>query len=212
MDASGIMLAIPTRGSVRYETIIWLEQIRADNPGLGPTVFQPGAVSVSQNRNRIVQHFLKSDCRFLAMVDDDIVPPPHFFDLVHYLEKDKRWGMLCVPHPIATNGGAGGIDFSIYQECPEGARYVAPQHGIHEADLVATGAVIVPRRVFDRVGDAPFRVIDDPRSATLTGEDFLFCQDLRRHGFRVGYMFDGWYCNHNTTVGLAPLKEAMTEE
>ena len=49
------MVAVPTRGAIRWETVTALEEARDCTPGLGPIVYQPGNLSVALTRNRIVE-------------------------------------------------------------------------------------------------------------------------------------------------------------
>lgn len=50
----------------------------------------PSAGTCAENRNQIVQRFLKSDFDYLLQIDDDVVPPPDYLDLVDYLEEEDK--------------------------------------------------------------------------------------------------------------------------
>lgn len=201
--ASDILLAVPTRGQISWATATRLEEIRDLNPGLRPIVYQPGNLSVALTRNKIVRQFLETDCEVLAMVDDDVVPPPHFLDIREHL---GEFGMVSIPHPMPTPVG-DRLVFTVFDGDGDGLCAVSPQQGLNECEATATGAVVISREALEAVGEDPFRITHDP-TAELTSDDFLFCRDLRACGFKIGYFWDGWYCDHHTTVGLAPLIES----
>jgi hypothetical protein len=199
-----VMLAVPTRGQIGWATVTRLEEIRDLSPGLRPIVYQPGNLSVALTRNKIVRRFLETDCDVLAMVDDDVVPPPHFLDIREHLM--DGFGMVSIPHPMPTPTG-DRLVFTVFDDDGDGLRAAPLQQGLNECEATATGAVVISREALDAVGEDPFRIAHDP-TADVTSDDFLFCRDLRAAGFKVGYFWDGWYCDHHSTVGLAPLIES----
>jgi hypothetical protein len=203
-----IMLAVPTRGQIGWQTVMRLEEIRDATPGLGPIVYQPGNLSVAMTRNRIVERFIESDCSTLVMVDDDVVPPPHALDALDALIPE--FGMAAIPHPHPWPNEPSRVVLSAY-DLAEGGGYTTATlvDGINEVDAVATGCVAISRAALEATGPAPFRVSHDPSDA-ITSDDFLFCADLRILGFRIAAWADGWFCDHVTSVSLAPLWERET--
>lgn len=197
-----VLLAVPTRGMIGWATVTRLEEIRDRAPGLPPILYQPGNLSVALTRNKIVRAFLAGPWEVLAMVDDDIVPPPHFLDIRRCL--DGGFAMVSVPHPMP--GPDGSLLLTIFDEDEDGLYPAKVALGLHECAATATGAVVVSREALVALGPDPFRIEHRP-DADITSDDFLFCRDLRAAGFRVGYAFDGWYCDHHTVTGLAPLLE-----
>jgi hypothetical protein len=196
-----VFLAVPTRGSIRWETVTRLQDVRDVTPGLRPILYQPGNLSVALTRNLIVRQFLASDCETLMMVDDDIVPPPHF---VETLDRAlPGYGMVAIPHVMPV--GAESI-LTAFTGTLDGLRPCELGDGMNEVDAVATGCVAVSAAALEALGPDPFRIAHDP-TATVTSDDFLFCADLRVHGFKVGAWWDGWPCDHVTTVSLAPIHE-----
>lgn len=205
-SGSHIMLAVPTRGAIRWETVSRLEEIRDATPALGPIVYQPGNLSVAMTRNRIVQRFLESDCSTLVMVDDDVSPPPTALESLDQFIPE--YGMVAIPHPHPWPNDPSRIVLSAYSLASEGGYTAATLvDGINDVDAVATGCVAVSRPALEATGPAPFRVSHDP-SDPITSDDFLFCADLRILGFKIGAFADGWFCDHLTTVSLGPIWEA----
>lgn len=199
------LLSVPTRGAIQWTTVTRLEEIRDKHPGLAPILYQEGHLNVALTRNHIVQQFLETDHDVLAMVDDDVTPPPHFLDVVEHLD---ICDMVGIPYPMFAQNV---LDFTIFEEVPGGLKLLAPESGLNGCDALGTGCVVIHRRVFEKLGDTPFRMSNDPRDKTIT-DDFLFCKDMRDAGFTIGYYWDGWYADHCTTVSLAPLKEIMMKE
>jgi len=205
MNPNRVLLSVPTRGQIQWATVTRLQEIR-DAGGYPPVEYQPGNLSVAQTRNRIVRTFLAGDYDVLVMVDDDIVPSPMFLDRV--LPLQDGWGMVALPHPMPHPADRSRLILTVYDD---DLRPLAPELGLHECAYVATGCVAIAREAIEAIGSAPFRIDADP-DAEITSDDFLFCQDIRNEGFRVGYWHDGWYADHQTVTSLAPLMEATTLE
>jgi hypothetical protein len=206
MKRSGhhVMLAVPTRGCVNWQTVTRLEEVRDNTPGLRPIVWQPGNLSVAQTRNRIVNTFLETDCTTLVMVDDDIVPPPSFLETLDRLIPE--FACAAVPHPMPSPADPSTLILTAYLAGADGLTACSLEEGVNEVDAVATGCVAISREAVEAVGPAPFRIDHDP-DAPVTSDDFLFCADLRTLGFRIAAWWDGWPCDHISTVSLGPILE-----
>lgn len=210
MNARDVLLSVPTRGTIQWATVTRLEEIRDSNPGMAPILYQQGNLSVAQTRNRIVKLFLAGPWQALAMVDDDVVPPPFLLQLRDQLEE---FGIVGVPHPMPHPGDAAELVLTAFEETADGGLTAATiREGIHECDALATGAVLISRTLLETLGPAPFRIDADP-DAAITSDDFLFCADARAAGFRVAYAYcGGWFSDHHTTTALAPLMEAALSD
>lgn len=206
MNPTLVFVSVPTRGQIQWATVMRLQEIRDAHPGMPPIVYQPGNLSVAQTRNRIVNTFMAGEWETLVMVDDDIVPSPHFLDEI--LPLADGWGMVALPHPMPHPADRSQIILTVYDD---ELSPIVPKSGLHECGYVATGCVAISRDALDELGPAPFRINADP-DAAVTSDDFLFCDDLHDSGFKVGYWWDGWYADHHTVTSLAPLYEARTLE
>jgi hypothetical protein len=208
MRPDQILVAVPTRGQIQWATVTRLQEIRDAHPGLPPILYQPGNLSVAMTRNRIVKKFLAGPWEWLLMVDDDVVPPVNMLDIVGAAD---GYGMLAIPHPFPDPSDPGRLVLGALALNDDGDLTVPLLlEGVHPCDAVATGCVLISREVLDRLGPAPFRIAHDP-DAPITSDDFLFCADVRDAGFKIGYALGpGWYCDHHSTVMLAPLLEQQT--
>lgn len=205
---SDILLSVPTRGQIGWATVTRLEEIRDATPGLAPIHYQAGNLSVALTRNKIVNRFLEGPWQALAMVDDDVVPPPHFLSLRQHL---PEYALLAVPHPMPNPNDPSDLILTAFDETGSGLAVANIEDGIHECDAVATGCVLVSREALTALGPNPFRIENDP-AAEVTSDDFLFCRDLKAAGLKVGYFYDGWFADHHTTTSLAPLMERARAE
>lgn len=206
MTRPDVLITVPTRGMVRWETVTALEAAR-DYLGEGthPILYQPGNLSVAMTRNRIVKRFLETDLAVLAMVDDDIAPPVNFVEML--LPYIGEYGMVAIPHSATHAHDPRKLHLTAYEAVPgEGFRPKGVWTGINQVDAVATGCVLIGRPVFDALGPAPFRVASDPGDM-VASDDLLFCIDLHDAGFKVGAYWDGHPADHFTAVNLTPLTE-----
>ncbi len=206
MKRSGhhVMLAVPTRGAIRWETVTRLDTIRDATPGLRPIVYQPGNLSVALTRNRIVKEFFATDCELLVMVDDDVVPPPTMLETFTGM---TGFGIAAIPHPMPDPDNHGRLILTAWDE---DGHISDLEDGWNEVGVVATGCCAVTRHALSAMRRNPFSISNDPDNPV--SDDFLFCRDLRAAGFTVGAWMDGWYADHVTTVSLAPLHEATMLE
>ena len=199
-----ILLAVPTRGCVNWQTVTRLEEARDQTPGLRPIFYQPGNLSVALTRNRIVRQFLATYCTTLIMVDDDVVPPPTFVEIL-----DRPLGefaCVAIPHPMPHPQDPSRLILTAYSQ---GDNDLIPhdlEDGLNEVDAVATGCFAVSREALERLGHAPFLIADDP-DAPVKSDDFLFCADLKTAGFRIAAWWDGWCADHVSQVNLGALWE-----
>jgi hypothetical protein len=192
------MIAVPTRGSIRWETVTRLQEIRDAHPGLPPVRFVPGSLSVAITRNRIVSQYLQTNDDVLIMVDDDIVPPPHMLEAL--LPHVGEYGAVAIPHSAPAPDNPSCLILTAY----ENGFPADLVQGINEVDTVATGCIAISRKAIEALAPNPFRIGNDPDADS---DDFEFCKDLRTLGFKIGAWYDGWICDHVTTIMSAPLWE-----
>jgi hypothetical protein len=203
-----VLLAVPTRGQIQWQTATALEAARdymgEDTP---PIVYQEGALSVALTRNRLVKRFLETDCQVLAMVDDDVAPPINFVEmLLPFL--DGR-GMVALPHASPHPVEQDKIMLCVYELDPGSGflRGAGVWGGINDVEAVATGCVLIGRHVLEELGPAPFRMPSDP-DAFLQSDDLIFCADLRAAGYKIGCLWEGIPVDHFRPVSIAPLAQA----
>lgn len=199
-------MAVPTRGIIDWATVTQLEKIHALYDIQRPILWQPGNMSVALTRNQIVHQFINdTKCKYLFMVDDDVQPPTRAIETCLLLNK-KKFGMVCTPHVLPTPDKKQ-LALGIYERDPNSTGFIVTpqlQDGLHECDGVATGCVAVSRKMLLEMGPDPFKM---PTSIDqLYGtDDFYFCDDVKALGWKVGYFWNGQYCDHRARASLGML-------
>lgn len=80
-DKKSVYIAILNQGDIRTELVSWMMYV--DRNAQYKIMFDmPSEKPIANNRNQIVERFLKSGFDYLLQIDDDIVPPYDFLDLV----------------------------------------------------------------------------------------------------------------------------------
>lgn len=203
MSRPDVLIAVPTRGAIRWETATRLEGARDYlGEGTAPILYEPGNLSVAATRNKIVKRFLASDLTLLAMVDDDVAPPVNFVELL--LPFMVEYAMVAIPHVSPHASDLSVLHLTAYEATEDGIQPKGLWEGINDCDFVATGCVLISRFALEELGPAPFRIADDP-DAPIRSDDFLFCLDLREKGMKVGAYWGGQPVDHVTTANLSPL-------
>lgn len=181
-------VTLPTLRGTKGVEIIW------ENPGL--TWSNP----ISSNRNLITKRFLQTDCEWLLMLDDDVVPHCNPAELV-YADKD----VVGFPARVRSNGRT--IVWTAYRDHPSGEHYAAVDltqlddiMDLMEVEIVGTGCILIHRRVLE-VLKAPFHSEFDEDGIQIYGTDFAFCRKARNAGFHV-FTAPNYICEHYKEVGL----------
>lgn len=196
------MIAVPTRGSVRHETVVRLNELREGHDDLPPIKYVQGALSVAQTRNKIVAAFMESSKQFLLMVDDDVVPP---WNVLSLFDQPVEMGVVALPYVMWTP--EAGPHLSVYNDIGEGIQPRGLENGLNMVDVAGTGCMAFSRHVFERMHfPHPFRFSRLPSEAAFS-EDILFCRDVRSVGMDVMAWWDGSYADHAKLIGLGELFE-----
>ena len=177
---------------------------------------------IYSNRNAIVQRFLKTDCDFLMMQDDDIIPWHNPAEMV-WMDKD----VVGSPAKVRQNGQQ--INWVAFIHDPARAGYYAVDMAtcpsgvdLVPVDIVGTGLICIKRKVLETLGPGSFTVENDEFGVCKWGTDFAFCKRARAAGFDVyttphrvcehmkeggllestGYDDSDYFCHDNTKYGL----------
>jgi hypothetical protein len=152
-------------------------------------------------RNAVVKRFLKSDCDFLMMQDDDIIPLHNPAELVH-----ANRDIIGCPAKVRQEGhqlnwvaflevpGTGGYVPADLSRAPSSADLIA-------VDIVGTGLIIVRRNVLEALPPGAFMDTFDEDGVRKMGTDFAFCKRARDAGFEV-FTTPNRVCEHIKEVGL----------
>ena len=212
MSPSKVWVAVPTRGSVGFNTLRRLEQIRADNPGLPAIHYEAGRLSVASVRNEIVRKFLATGCEVLLMVDDDVVPHRDILAMSQYVRQSEivtatgpRYDIVGAPYmllrqPIAMiatpcvflRGEGGG-----YRFLPE----IFTKTGLVEWDAMGSGCMMIARRVLEDRRCLPFSLGVDEDGVMVMTEDIIFCLRAKDAGYTIAADFSR-FADHWNEISL----------
>ena len=155
-----------------------------------------GCSVVSRARNLLVQDFLETDCTDLLFIDSDInFVPEDIYRLMAWGSDPKKGIVAGVPRVRETKA-----TYIMALDHDENNALTMDAMGLVRAKRVATAFMLVRRDVFETLVEAhPEWNYYDPRTdRTLSavfdfkvteegymGEDFLFCDRAREHGYEV---------------------------
>lgn len=180
-----VLLAVPTRGHVWYETAQFLGPY---NPQ-----YVKDKLSVANCRNKIVRDFLQTEAEALIMCDDDVVPGNKaFIDVL----AESPYDITGAPVPIAMMPD-NEVFLNVFRRTEKSYETIpAPESGHVPCDAVGTGLVSIHRRVLEHPNlRRPFEQQLDSDGVIKKGQDLRFCDRAREAGFTIGANYDV-VCDH----------------
>ena len=194
MKQKTIYLAVLNQGTVRTD-LSQLINLIIQNDSYRIMLTYPVAKPITNNRNTIVQKFLATDCDYLMMIDDDIVPPANILNLADFnvdiitpLMFVKQKGMLI---PLFLTRNKDGIY--------DAADYLN-KVGLQEVDATGTGCIIIKREVLENIKH-PFENVYDEDGIKTLGNDFYFCQRAKKLGYKIWVHLD-YVASHHSVQDL----------
>lgn len=156
-------------------------------------------------RCAVAKRFLKTDCDYLMMQDDDIIPLHNPAELV-YADKD------IIGCPAKVRQGERQMNWVAYVEEKTSGGYApvdmsrVPGHAdLIAVDVVGTGLILIKRRVIEALGPGCFMDVFGPDGERREGTDFAFCNRARKAGFEI-YTTPYRVCEHVKEVGLLDIQ------
>lgn len=199
-----VYLAILNNGNLRRDISASVIPRMQTTPGIKLVWEHPNmtwANPISSNRNKITKRFLETDCDFLLMIDDDVVPEDNPCELV-FADKD----IIGVPALVRSAGRI--MVWTAYIPHSSGVAYSAvdldaldDMLDIFEVAIVGTGCILIKRKVLETL-KAPFHSEFDEDGIQKFGTDFAFCRKALKEGFHV-YTTVQRRCEHYKTVGFS---------
>ena len=172
------------------------------------TFIMVGQRPIEYARNKIVQTFMnQSDCHWLYMVDADQVMPENFWELMRVPTDIVSGLTYCW---VGNNYLPGRLRVNQYgldekSQCfnltpPEGA------NGPYQIPVVGTGCIAIRRRVFEAIGQKPFKFTYTDEGKVIAGEDVNFSVSAQRAGFRIA-VHPGVKFGHMKELDLAQIED-----
>jgi len=205
MHKKKIYLAILNEGTVRVELIKTIMQWQMNGEYEIYLSF-PNDKPIESNRNKIVQDFLKTDCEWLVQIDDDVVPPVDYLNLITY-DKDVISGVCYAYRQDAI------VPLVLFKNKKDGLwknKEINPSDGLIEVDSMGTGAMMIHRRVFvPELQKHPFQSTWRKDGTRRKGLDLYFCEKAKKLGFKI-WCHLRYDCSHIVSADLKEINKGFT--
>lgn len=189
-----VLVSVLHQGWVRPELTKYIVNLSKD-PRVHYEIMMTNLKPSENNRNNAVRAALTGGYDYLFTIDHDIVPLRDMGDLV-LLDLDvvgmacPQWNMSDPSFPVFFVGMdkvEGG-----YQEHKD-------RNGLQEVDAVGSGALLIARRVLEKVKE-PF-VRKWEKGFAVVGLDFYFSEKAKKQGFKVYCHYD-YITDHIKEISL----------
>lgn len=196
-----VMIAVPTRGTIRHEVVSMLLRWSADTRVHKLFLIEDGYPRDAV-RNRITECFLSTSAEFLITVDDDNPPCNNPIDLI-FEDKD----VISLPTPIMWAGQR--ISWNIFKcNGPEHYDTILKPEGdpLVTVDAAGAGCMVIKRRVLEAIPTAFSCVYNAATGMLKFTDDLAFSRRVLEHGFELWAHF-GYCCGHVRSVDLRKMVE-----
>ena len=205
MNDNQVLLAIPTRGTINFNTVRRILELQEKHPEM-LIHLEAGNLGVSHVRNAIVQQFLKSECESLLQIDDDVIPPLNILEMAKSVTPERP--VIAGPYHIVRPEMPVPFPcvFTL-REPTNGIRPFKPienpwREGLVECDGVGTGCMAIHRSLLEREDmQAPFLMFYTEQGTMLTSDDLAFCSRVRSLGVPISADYR-YPCDHMVTVSM----------
>ena len=154
---------------------------------------------ICSNRSQITKRFLETDCDYLMMLDDDVIPIANPAELVAtgkdvigcpaLVRKDSR-AAVWVAYTF-VDGKIAPLDIAT----------IDLRYDLLEVDAVGSGCILVKRSVLEKLGPNGWTIEFDEDGKCKTGTDIVFCRRAKEAGFGV-YCAVKYICEHIKELGM----------
>jgi len=197
-----IMIAIPTTGSLEYETLQSIMRL----PGQYYIRFN-NLRPLSNARNELVKTFLESEdnYEYIFFVDSDVLLPPNTWKL---LDDDKD--IISGLYPVWIHDDIFPCMFWKSRPGYWKAFKKWENNKVVEVDAVGAGALLVKREVFESIDYPWFRAgyYMEDCDRWNWGEDMYFSELVKKNGYKI-FVDTGVTCNHYAKVPLMNIINIM---
>ena len=150
---------------------------------------------IENNRNKITQRFLRSDCTHLLQIDCDNIPARNPLELIEF-KKD----IISCPVPIYS---ANTVFLNVFKLDNDGSLIPLKKEeneGLTKIDATGTGCIMCSRQVLETIKKPFERQYNEDGIETL-GLDLFFSQKAREAGFKI-YTHFGYISKHDKEINL----------
>jgi GT2 family glycosyltransferase len=182
-----IHISVPTRSSIKSETVIWLlAQGPAEKYNMSGQILTSDWPIDSQ-RNKQVKGLLDiPEATHIFFLDSDVVPP--IDALATLLEHGKD--IVAGVYPAVMEGHAIWSAFKQTKNSQFEPVLPEEQEGLQPVDGIGMGCCLVARKVFEKLLPPWFVTKMDKFGEMISTEDFSFCISAKKAGFKIYADFD----------------------
>jgi GT2 family glycosyltransferase len=161
-----------------------------------------GVSPAARARNQIAQEFLASPAQWLIMLDNDIIPPAHFLQLIDAAEADGKF-LFGIPTPMATDIG---LTWNVLTQKDDlqGTYFTKLPKGWNRCDYLGGAFLAIHRSVLEAIKGDWFNY-----TATKS-EDFAFSERARNAGFQLFFHGD-YQCDHIHSLSMLEMLNISNE-
>ena len=200
-----IMVCVPTAGTINSYMAMWLLNI-SKTPNYQVAINILTHKPTISCRNLLTNDFLNSDYEYSFWVDDDIIPMGDGLALANF--KKDIVSQICL---VGKNDKL--VTLALDKIGEEQYRPIDPRRlkaPLTEVDAVGSGAVMIHRRVFEKLGPPWWKDKNNEMGARSLGHDFLLCDRAKAAGFKI-YVDPRVIASHITTINLRGVYDLMLD-
>lgn len=198
---SNVLVTIPHTGFVHAETAEFINKLILDNKGHVLTIKY---VQKEPPLENALHHIIK-DIRkeqkwdYWLLIDSDVVPQKNPLDLI---ENDKD--VIGMPYPQPHFTGEGRPYYLIameYVDSEDAYREKAGLKGLTQVDAVGGGSLLINTKIFNSplLQQGAFMRTYNTDGTVDKGNDFAFCERVRKAGFEI-WTHSDYLCRHHKTI------------
>lgn len=197
-----IFIAIPTIGIVRTELLSFLLNI-THNPNYIIKVDTTFSGDICNNRNYLVNRFLQTDSKWLMFCDSDIVPLMNIMDII-----DENKDIISpVNFTFKDNELVPLIMKKVKNGYKTDWKKIEDEKKIIKVDAVGLGCILIKRKVFEKL-EKPYFEFIYKEGLLINGEDFNFCDEARKAGFKI-WVNKNYMTNHFNIINLKSINDYL---
>jgi len=205
MKKTRVYIAIPTTGTIRVELMFFLLNLDKD---YDVKIDHTNGGFIPDNRNLLVDRFLKSGYEWLLFIDSDTLPP---FDVLEMTKNGKdicsgiyfQWKKNKLIPLVYKNDKNDFHDYyKVFNEVSE--------EEVVEVDGVGAGCLLIHRKVFKAIEKPYFLFEYDENGLVALGEHFYFCRKAHEAGFKA-WVDRSKVCSHYKMVNLKDINNWKNE-
>lgn len=175
--------------------------LATDQAGIASDLINVKSSVIAQSRTQAVQQAQQAKATHILFLDSDMVFPSNSALLLLQAKKTvigATYRKRSPPHAF-THHELGEVPGT----CLVPSEHAPPIHGaenIREVSRLGTGCMLIDMHVFTKMTLPYFRFGVTEGEALLPGEDYLFCDAVRKLGFRV--WLDCYLSKHVGHIGM----------